>query len=283
MHVNCRRFAVSVPQTRDSLDSNKAEMSSNTTQPDSSESAGTELHDTARLLVVLCTYNEAQNVPLMVAQLHQVLPAADLLVVDDNSPDGTGQWVKQEMTRDERLHLLPRPGKQGLGVALRAGIEWCLERDYEFLLNMDADLSHPTSAAAAMVATCQQFDCDVAIGSRYIAGGGMHGLPWHRRIVSRLLNGYARQMLKLPISDCSGSYRCYRVSILRRLELNRLSCLGYGFLEELLVHLHRAGARFKEVPILFEERSSGKSKLSVGDAIGALRVIFRLRAKRSDA
>ncbi len=235
----------------------------------------------ARGLVVLCTYNEVQNLPQMVEQLHQQLPEADLLVVDDNSPDGTGRWVQAAMGSDTKLYLLQRPGKLGLGTALRAGVEWCLERDYEWLLNLDADLSHPTNKASEMVATCQRSDCDVAIGSRYIAGGGLSGLPWHRRIISRGLNGLASRLLKLPLTDCSGSYRCYCTDRLRKLNLNQLTCAGYGFLEELLVHLHRAGARFVEVPIVFEERSSGRSKLSLNDAFGALGVIFRLRARRT--
>jgi len=236
----------------------------------------------AGVLVVLCTYNEVQNLPLMVEQLHRELPAADVLVVDDNSPDGTGRWVQEAMGLDSKLHLLQRPGKLGLGTALRSGIEWCLERNYACLLNLDADLSHPTNKARQMVATCLKADCDVAIGSRYIAGGGLSGLPWHRRIISRLLNGLATRLLKLPLTDCSGSYRCYRTAALGRVDFNQLTCTGYGFLEELLVHLHRRGARFVEVPIVFEERSSGRSKLSLHDAVGALGVIFRLRSRNSD-
>jgi dolichol-phosphate mannosyltransferase len=233
------------------------------------------------VLVVLCTYNEAQNLPRIVQQLHRELPEADLLVVDDNSPDGTGRWVQGAMDSDPKLYLLQRQGKLGLGTALRAGMEWCLARDYDCLLNLDADLSHPTNKAPEMVATCQRDDCDVAVGSRYIAGGGVSGLPWHRRIISRGLNGLASRLLKLPLTDCSGSYRCYGIDTLRKLDFERLTCTGYGFLEELLVHLHRAGARFIEVPIEFEERSSGQSKLSVSDALGALVVIFRLRSRRS--
>lgn len=236
----------------------------------------------AGVLVVLCTYNEAQNLPLVVEQLHQELPEAEVLVVDDNSPDGTGRWVQEAMQLDPKLHLLQRPGKQGLGTALRSGIEWCLERNYDYLLNLDADLSHPTKKARELVATCLKADCDVAIGSRYIAGGGLSGLPWHRRIISRLLNGVANRLLKLPLTDCSGSYRCYHTAMLGRLDLDHLTCAGYGFLEELLVHLHRQGARFVEVPIVFEERLSGRSKLSLQDAVGALGVIFRLRSRNSD-
>jgi len=235
----------------------------------------------ARVLVVLCTYNEVQNLPQVVAQLHQELPKADVLVVDDNSPDGTGRWVQAAMGSDTQLYLLQRSGKLGLGTALRAGIDWCLARDYDCLLNLDADLSHPTNKGPEMVATCQRGDCDVAIGSRYIAGGGLNGLAWHRRIISRGLNGLASRLLKLPLTDCSGSYRCYGTEMLEQLDLDQLTCTGYGFLEELLVHLHRSGARFVEVPIVFEERSSGRSKLSLNDAFGALGVIFRLRARRT--
>lgn len=234
----------------------------------------------SRVLVLLCTYNEAQTLPEVVAGVAAALPQADVLVVDDASPDGTGQWVQDAMTQNQQLHLLQRPGKLGLGTALRDGIQWCLDRSYEYLINLDADLSHAPAATASLLAACSDNSlsppCDVAVGTRYMAGGGFKGLAWHRRLMSRALNAYATRILRLPLSDCSGSFRCYRVAAIRKLALDQLTCKGYGFLEEILVHLHRNGANFHEVPIQFEARSKGHSKLSVADAWGALGVIHRL-------
>lgn len=232
--------------------------------------------ENARVLVLLCTYNEVENLPRMFDELDQHLPGVDILVVDDNSPDGTADFVEQRSQADPRYHLLLRSGKLGLGTALRDGITWCLERDYDYLLNLDADLSHDPATAPAMLSACQQPDIDVSIGSRYVDGGGFDGLPWHRKLMSRGLNTYATRVLRLPISDCSGSFRCYTTRILRTVDLSQLKCAGYGFLEELLVSLYRDGARLTEVPIRFELRHRGESKLGLSDMWGAFKVIHRL-------
>lgn len=255
--------------------------------------------DAGRVLVLLCTYNEVENLPQLLAQLMTTLPQADFLVVDDNSPDGTGDWVKEQpafrpidrltsndvvshSNRGGAVYLLQRSGKHGLGTATRAGLEWCLARNYDFVIQLDADLSHPPAFAPQLLAACQSLHlpCDVAIGSRYVPGGGLQGLSPHRRWISRALNAYATTVLRLPIKDCSGSYRCYRIAALRRIDLSRLSCPGYGFLEEILVNLYRNGARLVEIPIQFEARLGGHSKLGIGDALGALQVIHRLAWRR---
>ncbi len=246
---------------------------------------------TVREIVLLCTYNEAENLPELFDQLGEYLPSADILVVDDDSPDGTADWVRSHknfQTTSEparsgsSIFLLQRSGKHGLGTATREGLQWCLNHSYDFIVNMDADLSHAPQYAPQLLETClnAHVPCDVAVGSRYVAGGSLEGLPLHRRWMSRLLNGYATWMLGLPVKDCSGSYRCYRADALRRLELERLTCPGYGFLEELLVALHRDGARLVEVPIEFRERAGGHSKLGWSDAWGAVRVIHRLAFSR---
>jgi dolichol-phosphate mannosyltransferase len=233
--------------------------------------------DPGRVLILLCTYNEALNMPNMVTQLQAALPQADILVVDDNSPDGTGAWVQQAAAADSRLHLLARQGKLGLGSATRDGMRWCLGRNYDYLINLDADLSHRPADTSRLLAACQQPDCDVAVASRYQPGGGFANIAAHRRLMSWTLNRYANWLLKLPLTDCSGSFRCYRTSALRSIELGELSCAGYGFLEEILVALNRAGCRFVEVPIWFDARSLGHSKLSFADAWGAIKVIHQLR------
>lgn len=248
---------------------------------DASDSSSSKLGgEQAKVLVLLCTYNESTNIPKMFELIQEHLPAADILVVDDNSPDGTADVVRQQDGFDERVHLLLRAGKLGLGSALRDGIEWCLGRDYDFLINMDADVSHHPVAAPEMLKRCIEEDVDIAVGSRYIPGGASPGLKMHRKWISRLLNTYAIWLLKLPLTDCSGSYRCYSTAMLRKIDIQALQCPGYGFLEEILVALKLEGARFGEVPIVFDCRYSGTSKLSLRDAIGALRTIHQEALRR---
>ncbi|MBX3421560.1 MAG: glycosyltransferase [Pirellulaceae bacterium] len=229
-----------------------------------------------RVLVLLCTYDEIANLPMMVSQLHQALPQADILVVDDNSPDGTGRWVQQQMATDRQLFLLSRSGKLGLGSATRVGIQWGLEHEYDYLINLDADQSHRPSDAPALLMACRGLQGGVSVGSRYLPGGGFIGVAWHRRWMSRQINRYAGSRLKLPLTDCSGSFRCYSAAALRQVNLQQLTCNGYGFLEEILVALHRSGCPLAQVPILFQPRTAGRSKLSLQDAWGAIQVIRRL-------
>lgn len=232
-----------------------------------------------RVLVLLCTYNERHNLPAVLKAVWETLPHADVLVMDDQSPDGTGAWAQETQAREPRLHVVVRPGKLGLGSALRDGIEWCRSRDYDFLINLDADQSHDPRVARTLLQPCVAAAPErrlVAIGSRYIDGGSSVGLSGRRRLISRMLNRYATLLLRLPVHDCSGSYRCYPVGLLKQLNLATLTCDGYGFLEEILVHLARLGAEFLEVPITYHVRGSGSSKLGVSDAVGALVVIHRL-------
>ena len=233
-----------------------------------------------KVLVVFCTYNERHNLPIAYQQLKETLPDASVLVVDDNSPDQTGDWVKEQQASNPKLHLLSRSGKLGLGSALHDAISWCVDREFEFLINLDADLSHDPKLASQMLAACQESSVAVSVGSRYIDGGGFEGVPWFRRLISLVLNRYAIWLLRLPITDCSGSYRCYRTEALKMLDLGGLKCKGYGFLEEILVALQRKGCTFAEVPLKFETRLSGHSKLTVADAIGALKTIHMLALRR---
>ncbi len=217
------------------------------------------------------------NLPRAMEILQRVVPECDILVVDDNSPDGTGKWAATQATSSKRLNLLSRPGKLGLGSALRDAIRWCLERDYDYLINLDADLSHDPAKVPEFLKIAQAENVDVVIGSRYIVGGGTEGLSFFRKILSRSLNRFAARALHLPVRDCSGSYRCYRVFNLAELQLERLTCAGYGFLEEILVTLYRNGATLREFPITYHARHGGRSKLRLSDATGALAVIRKLR------
>ncbi len=236
---------------------------------------------TARVLVLLCTYNERHNLPEMIAALEETLPTADVLVMDDNSPDGTGHWAVEQSKQSSKLHVVVRSGKLGLGSALRDGIRWCLQHQYDYLINLDADQSHDPRVSPTLLEPCQAdtSGCLVTIGSRYVAGGASTGLSPLRQGLSRLLNSYASRLLRLPVRDCSGSYRCYPTAMLGRLDLDDLTCNGYGFLEEILKHLQSKGARFHEVPITYHSRGSGSSKLTLSDALGAIAVIHRLAVR----
>lgn len=235
-----------------------------------------------RVLVLLCTFNERHNLPIMLQGIWETLPLADVLVIDDNSPDGTGQWARQAAATDARLNVIVRSGKLGLGSALRVGFEWALARPYRYVINLDADQSHDPRAINRLLQCADELagaSC-VAIGSRYVSGGATTGLSMPRNLISRMLNWYATRLLRLPIQDCSGSFRCYPVELLRRVVLEKLTCDGYGFLEEVLVHLAQVGGEFRELPITYHARGSGQSKLRLSDAWGALLVIHRLAIQR---
>jgi dolichol-phosphate mannosyltransferase len=236
--------------------------------------------DDAGVLVVFCTFNEVESLPAAIERLFRASEPYDVLVVDDNSPDGTGQWVRDQARRSERIHLISRPSKLGLGSALHDAFAWALQRQYQFVVNLDADLSHDPSVVPKLLDLCRTQPADLVIGSRYVPGGKTVGLSPARILASRLINAYARWQLKLPVKDSSGSFRCYRSSLLRKLDLSQLTCTGYGFLQEILVQLYRQGARVLETPILYHQRKGGRSKMRLADATGAVRVIHRLRNRK---
>jgi dolichol-phosphate mannosyltransferase len=232
-----------------------------------------------RTLVTVATYNEMENLPLLVAELFRYAPNVDLLVIDDNSPDGTGRWCDEQAARDPRIRCLHRSGKLGLGSAIVAGMRYALEHGYDYVLNMDADFSHHPRYVPELIAAMQPDEgprVDVAIGSRYVRGGGVQGWPWRRKFMSRAINLYARWLLWLAPRDCSGAFRCYRTAALHKVDLDRIRSRGYSFQEEVLWHLRRAGARFAEVPIVFVDRQRGVSKIDLREALAALWVILRL-------
>ncbi len=233
---------------------------------------------THRILVATATYNERENLPSLFQAIMKSVPEADVLVVDDNSPDGTGTWVDQQAKGDRRIRAVHRPGKLGLGTASIAAFQYAIDQGYDFLVALDADGSHDPERIPAMLKLAQTSvpPPDLVIGSRYVAGGGTEGWPVYRRWMSRAVNLYARLLLGLPAKDCSGSFRCMRVDLLRSVDLGTVRSRGYSFFEEILWHFKRAGARFAEVPITFRDRKFGKSKINGREAARALWVIFRL-------
>jgi dolichol-phosphate mannosyltransferase len=234
----------------------------------------------ARTLVAVATYNEIENLPPLVDEIFLYAPQVDLLVIDDNSPDGTGAWADTRAAGDPRVRCLHRGGKFGLGAAVVDGMRYAVEREYDYLVNMDADFSHHPRHLPELIAGMEgERPVDVMVGSRYISGGGVEGWPIHRRVMSRCVNLYARAFLGLPVKDCSGSFRCYRVSLLKKLDFGAIRSRGYSFFEEILWRLKRLGARFRETPIVFADRERGHSKINRREAVEALRIIALLGAK----
>lgn len=213
-----------------------------------------------RVLVVIPTYNEADNLTWIVSRVRQAVPSVDILVADDNSPDGTGAVAEELAGQDRRVHVLHREGKQGLGAAYLAGFGWARRRGYDAVVEMDADGSHAPEDLPAMLTAAR--DADVVIGSRWTSGARVLNWPLRRLLLSRCGNLYARLALGVPVSDATGGYRVYRLSALDALDLESVCSQGYSFQVELSRLAHRAGVRIVEVPITFAERERGRSKMS---------------------
>lgn len=234
-----------------------------------------------RLLVALATYNEIDALPGLVTQIHTAVPDADILVVDDNSPDGTGAWCESQASIDNRLHCIHRAGKLGLGSAAVVAFAWAMERNYDWLGTMDADGSHEPASFRAMIdAVRADGTLDVVVGSRYVPGGRIDGWPIHRRIASRLINAIARRRLRITTHDNSGSLRLYRVATLKKIHAEAIRTNSYAYLEEVLWRMQLAGAQFREIPTTFRQRRGGHSKLSVGQSIRTLWDLLSLPLKR---
>lgn len=232
-----------------------------------------------RILITVATYNEIENLPLLVDEVLAMVPEANLLVIDDNSPDGTGRWCDERAGHDARVRCLHRSGKLGLGTATIAGMRYAIEHQFDYVLNMDADFSHHPRYLPALIAGMDPLDgprVDVMIGSRYVRGGGTKDWPLKRKWMSRMVNFYARTMLGLKARDCSGAFRCYRVSMLKQIDFDTIRSRGYSFQEEILWLLKRAGAKFGETPIVFADREKGASKINSLEARMALAIIWRL-------
>jgi dolichol-phosphate mannosyltransferase len=212
-----------------------------------------------RALVVLPTYNEAENVVPLVRDVLAQDERIEVLVVDDNSPDGTGDLV-EAMRRDQpRLHLLRRAGKLGLGTAYLAGFRFGLDRDYDHILTMDCDYSHHPRYLPHLLAVAREVD--LVIGSRYVQGGGIANWPWQRRVLSRFANRYTRMLLRVPVRDCTAGFRCYGREVLEAIDPFSVRASGYSFLEEMVWRVHHAGFRIREIPIVFEDRRFGFTKI----------------------
>jgi dolichol-phosphate mannosyltransferase len=213
-----------------------------------------------RVAVIIPTYNERENLDSIAARVRIAVPEADVLVVDDNSPDGTGELADKLSAGDEQIHVLHRPGKGGLGAAYIAGFGWALERGYGVMVEMDADGSHQPEDLPKLLTALE--GADAVIGSRWVAGGTVRNWPKSREALSRGANTYARLMLRLPVRDATAGYRAYRAETLRTLNLGSVQSQGYCFQIDLTLRAVNAGLTVTEVPITFVDRTRGASKMS---------------------
>lgn len=230
-----------------------------------------------RRIISLATYNESGNLRPLVEEIRKYLPDADILVIDDNSPDGTGAIADELSAQHKGLRVIHRSGKLGLGTAVLTGMRYAIENGYDYLINMDADFSHPPRFLPDLAAGASK-GWDVTIGSRYIKGGGIAGEQFNlkRKFMSGGINGYARFWLGLNTRDNSGSYRCYSTQTLRQIPFDKVRSRGYSFMEEILYWCVATGAKLGETPIVFENRREGVSKINKMEAVNALRIIAEL-------
>jgi dolichol-phosphate mannosyltransferase len=228
------------------------------------------------VLIIVPTYNERDNLPELVAAVHRELPEADLLIVDDNSPDGTGKLADEIAAKDKRVAVQHRAGKLGLGTAYIAGFRYALARDYQFVFEMDCDFSHDPRYLPVLLQHARA-GADVVLGSRYVSGGGTVNWGPLRKIISRGGSFYARTILGVGVHDLTGGFKCFRRNVLERLDLDAVSAHGYGFQIELTYRAVRLGFKIEEVPIIFVDRRVGQSKMSKKIFLEALTLVWKLR------
>ncbi len=214
-------------------------------------------------LVVIPTYNEKHNIAKLMTNIFENVPdSTDVLVVDDSSPDGTGEFVQELVNQNQRIHLFSREGKQGLASAYILGFQWGIKQGYDYLIQMDADFSHHPKYLQAMIKHLQSYD--YVIGSRYVSGGGVVGWGWDRKFISRMGSFYARHVLCLPIQDFTGGFNGWNSQVLEVIGLDQIISKGYLFQIEMKYRAFQKGYRFLEIPIIFEDRVAGHSKMNQG-------------------
>lgn len=228
------------------------------------------------LLIAICTYNEIENLPSLYEALRRRFEFASILIVDDQSPDGTGDWCDETAKNDGRFFVLHRKEKAGLGSASIAAFQYAIENDFDQIMTMDGDWSHNPDQAPNVVQKLRSEAADIAIGSRYIPGGKIFGWPKTRHWMSYWINTYARWMIGLRTKDCSSAFRCYSVDLLKQVNFSKIRGMGYAYLEELLWHAKCLEAKIVEEPIVFTNRIRGKSKINMKEAFRAVWIIFRI-------
>lgn len=230
----------------------------------------------AESLVIIPTYNEKNNIQTVIERVNALGIDIDMLVVDDNSPDGTAEIVEKLKAEYGNLHLMKRSGKLGLGSAYVAGFKWALERDYEYILEMDADLSHNPFDIPRLINRAKE-GYDVVVGSRYCDGVNVIHWPIKRLILSYGANKYTRIVTGLPIKDCTSGFKCYRRKVLESIDLEKIKSSGYSFQIEMKFRAWKKGFSLVEVPIIFEERTEGRSKMTKAIIYEAVFMVWKLK------
>lgn len=229
-----------------------------------------------RVLLIIPTYNEAGNIARLIREIQEQRLPLEILVIDDNSPDGTAK-IAEELASEAPVRVLCRSGKLGIGSAHREGFRYAIEHGYLWAATMDADFSHSPEYLPALLAKADQGR--IVVGSRYIPGGGLSGWEWYRRVLTHTAHWLTTNLLKIPY-DCTGGFRLYPVPLLRELALEEVHSEGYAFLTELLFHVSRKGFRVVEIPIIINSRHKGKSKISRAEILRAVKTLCRLSLQR---
>ncbi|MCO5231558.1 MAG: polyprenol monophosphomannose synthase [Chitinophagales bacterium] len=215
----------------------------------------------SRVLIIIPTYNEIENIPLIIDAIGQLPCQFDILVIDDNSPDGTAIKVKDIQKNNPSVYILERSGKLGLGTAYILGFRWAIEHHYDYIFEMDADFSHDPQSLIPLLKACED-GADMSVGSRYIRGGKVVNWPKNRILMSYFASIYVRLITWLPVADTTGGFVCYKKATLEGIDLNKISFIGYAFQIEMKYAVWSSGFKIKEVPIVFKDRILGISKMS---------------------
>ena len=226
-------------------------------------------------LVIIPTYNEKDNIKTVIEKIDNLNIELDVLIIDDNSPDGTGDIIKKLQKTHENVHLIERPGKMGLGTAYVKGFRWALDKGYEYILEMDADLSHNPEDVPRLIEACRQ-GSDLAIGSRYCDGVNVVNWPIKRLLLSYCANLYTRIITRMPVKDATAGFKCFKRKVLESVDLDRIKSSGYSFQIEMNFRAWKKGFSLKEVSIIFVERTEGHSKMSKTIVWEAVFMVWKL-------
>ena len=231
-----------------------------------------------KIFVIIATFNEIANIERLLKKVLEITLPIEIVVIDDNSPDGTGKLVDKLKENEKRLHIVHREKKLGLGTAHIAGFKYSMEKNADLILTMDADFSHDPSYIPAIIEQSKNFD--IIIGSRYVDGGKALNSPLSRKLLSRCANLFAKTMIGLKARDCTAGFRCYKTAIFKSINLDEVFSNGYSFLIEVLYKLQNHGFLVKEIPITFTDRELGMSKISKNEIIKAIETVIKLTWKR---
>jgi dolichol-phosphate mannosyltransferase len=232
----------------------------------------------SQALVVIPTYNEIDNIAAILAKVFSLPREFDVLVVDDGSPDGTANVVKEKMQQEPRLHIMERKGKQGLGTAYLHGFKWGLERDYQYFFEMDADFSH-NPADLVRLYEAAEAGADVVVGSRYVKGVNVVNWPMSRVLLSYFASRYVRVILGIPVEDTTAGFMCYQRKVLERINFKRIKFVGYAFQIEMKYVAYKLGFKIVEIPVIFTDRTAGTSKMSGGIIKEAIFGVLQLKMR----